>query len=1227
MPSMTFVLSGRDHLSRVLDRAGDASDRLGRRLLTTSINSDAAVRRFTNNTTRNIAGMQRDTKAGEKALEALRGAALLLAPAALPVAASLVPIALGAGTVAVAVGAMTAAIVPQIGVLGEVADAQQKHADAVAKSGARSQEAVAAHENLLRVLAQVPPETRRAAAAYGLLKDSYQEWSDSLAGDTMAPVIKGMGIVNALLPKTTSLVQSASRETDRFFTIVGGEVSSPGFDRLNEKFDNYADRTLRRVNDELVHLLRVQDANDGGKTKEWLDWARAQGPTVADVLQDVGSAVFHVLDGASETGVSFLQLVGVLANLVSAVPPGAIAVFLQLALALKVTQAAALGLAAGRSALVGFAAQLLAMQTAAAGAPTRLRAVGAAIGALSRTAKIAIAGTGIGLLILALSELSQRGQEAPPDVDRLTASLRELGSTGRVTGEVARVFGRDLGGLYDRVRSLTDPSMTDQIQQWLVGWTGWDSTPVKSAKTDIDAIDKALASMVSSGQADLAAAAVQRLSAEYGKGGRDASELTGRLDDYKSALADARFEQQLVADSMGLFGAQAQAVQAQLDAQKRSTDGLRQSIQALNDVQRSGLGGMIAFEASVAAAAKAAKENAGALSMSRGQLDLSTEKSRTAASALQDLASKTDAAAASARESGSSWETVNGIYTRGRDALVASAQAMGLSAAQARVLADQILKIPDKTARVNMATEDATNDLNAFNARLRASPGAKSVTLTTISSTAEAVLKSFGYKVTHLPDGRVTITAGAGQALGAISSVKGAIAGLHDRHITLTTEKRTIYTGKGGRGPNAYASGGTPAAGELAMVGEEGPELVVFGSAARVFDANTTASLLKGTSSAGRSASQGLAVGLGATGGVYTAARTMASAVTAGIRDEMQIASPSKVTKALAADIGKGLIVGLTGSQAKIKSVSADLVKDVKTAFSGRKESSLVAYVNRQTTSLLNAAKARDTIASKIAEAKAYASDLTKNARDGAGLANLGLEPEQVSAGTIKGGLADKLAKIKQFTAYVNILAKKGLGKGLLRQILAMGPEAGYAYASALVGADATTFKAINSLQGQLDSATTTLGQAGADSMYDAGAAAGKGFLKGLEAQQKAIEAQMVRIAKGMDKAIRKALGIKSPSTVMARLGVYSTQGLATGLTQGMPVLDRALGAVAGRVTGIQPVMGRPVATGMGGGTVYQIQVDVHDAMDPVAVGREFQRVLVEFGRVQGSTVQLKVGG
>ncbi|MFK4100813.1 hypothetical protein ACI2L1_12200 [Streptomyces sp. NPDC019531] len=384
-----------------------------------------------------------------------------------------------------------------------------------------------------------------------------------------------------------------------------------------------------------------------------------------------------------------------------------------------------------------------------------------------------------------------------------------------------------------------------------------------------------------------------------------------------------------------------------------------------------------------------------------------------------------------------------------------------------------------------------------------------------------------------------------------------------------------------------------------------------------------------GAVGAGAAVAGGLVSGMaGAAGSVGAAARTMAAAITAGIRDEMQIASPSKKTTALAKDIGRGLIVGLTGSQAKIKSVSADLAKDIKTAFSGRKESGLVRYVDKQTDRLLATAKKRDAIAARIADAKKYASELTSSAREGAGLSSLGLEEGGINAGTIKGGLAGKLAQIRQFTDYITILAKKGLNKGLLRQILNMGPEAGYAYASALVGADKATFKSINSIQSQLDASTATLGRVGADKLYDSGRNATKGFLAGLTSQEKDLEATMVKIAKAMQKALRKALGIKSPARAMIPDGVNAARGVAVGVLAGLPHVDRAMQAVAGRMAGhalAAPVAGRAAAVG-GGGVTYNVQVDVHDAMDPVAVGREVQRVLVKFGRHQGTTIVLSPG-
>ncbi|MEU6098953.1 hypothetical protein [Streptomyces sp. NPDC047079] len=379
------------------------------------------------------------------------------------------------------------------------------------------------------------------------------------------------------------------------------------------------------------------------------------------------------------------------------------------------------------------------------------------------------------------------------------------------------------------------------------------------------------------------------------------------------------------------------------------------------------------------------------------------------------------------------------------------------------------------------------------------------------------------------------------------------------------------------------------------------------------------------TGAAGIAAGQGLASGLsGSLGLVLAAARSMAGGVVTGIKTELEIASPSKKTKALAHDVARGFLEGLTRSRDKIKSTAADLVKDIKTAFSGRKESSLIRMVDRQTKRLMDLAAKRDKIAATIAAAKQYASDVTRNAREGASLSNLGMDADQVTAGGIKAGLAGKLAQIKHFTRYIDILAKKGLNKGLLRQILNMGPEAGYAYASALVGADKNTFKSINSLQSQLDKSTTTLGQVGADRLYDAGRNAGRGFLKGLEGQQKDIERLMMSIAKSMQKSIKRALGIKSPSTVMARLGSYSTQGLARGLVDGMPALDRALDAVSGRVAATQPVMGRPAVAGAGGGGTF-VQIDVHGAMDPVATAREIRRTLLELKRVHGLNVTLGV--
>ncbi|MFD3741578.1 hypothetical protein [Streptomyces sp. NPDC058629] len=1203
---LTFVLDGRDQLSRVLDRAGDSATRMHRRISAAATNSSTAINGMARTTTDRMAGMQRDTGIGAKAVDKLVGTMLTLAPAAIPMVASLAPIAPAVGAAAVAAGAYAAALGPQIAAMSEASEAEKKYTDEVKKSGRTSEAAVAAQLEYQRVIADMPPETRRAAAALSVLKDGYDDWSDSLAKDTLSPVTKSFALLNGLLPKTSGLVRGTSRELDRTVTILAGGMQSPGLDRLNSKFEAFATGTLRKVNNELVNLMRSSDGKVAGGLSEFMEYARANGPAAADTVKQLGQALLNVLEAGSDVGVGMLQVVNVLAKLVAAVPPEAIATFLQLAFAIKAVQLAAVGMAAARTAVAGFAVSLVAMRVAAAAAPTRLAGVTAAMGTMSRGARLAAAGTGIGLLVIALMELEQLGKEAPADVDKMTSALGRFADSGRVAGEMARVFGKDLSGLLANLNVMAAAGQSaDEFFKQL------DKNPVgiKDAKKDLELLDKSLAGLVANGKADLAAAGLARIKEQMSAAGYSSAGLNKKLTEYNEALANAAFEQQLAAQAMGLFGAQAQQVQTKLDGQKASADGLRQSIQALNDVNRQGLGGMIGFEAALDATTAAIKGNEEALSMSGGQINLTSEKARTAATALNDLAAKTDEAAAQARQSGASWETVNGIYARGRAALIRSADAMGLNRSQAKALADQILRTPDKTARLKGNLEDLQAKLNSAKSQLKSVPDSRRAAL-------RAEISDLQSKVA--------------QAKAAIGSVQGKTVSVMVNYRA-NKNPSSFAASIGG-----YASGGKPKPGELAWVGEEGPELVRFGGGgAEVYSHRSSMAMVADASAAGRDAGLGLQRGMGvATGEVEASGRALAGAILYGVRDELEIRSPSKKMRALMADVGKGLILGMTGQKARISATAKDLVKDIWAAWKGvktNKDSALVARVTRDTKRLQTLATARDKLAARIKAANEYRAGLTTNARQAAGLSNLGLQDEEVSAGRIQAGLKQKLAKVQQFTRYVASLAKRGLNRSLLRQVIDMGPDAGYAYASALSGMGTTALRAVNKTQTSLDKAASKLGGLGADLMYDNGKNAGKGYLKGLSSQQAAIEKQMLVIAKGMDKAIRRALGIKSPSTVAAVSGGYFTEGVAKGAVDALPVLDRAMGAVAGRMATMRPTVGRPALTGgaagSGGGVVNLNVTFTGLVTDPIATAKQIQKVLADYAMATGQPVRLGVSG
>jgi trimeric autotransporter adhesin len=1164
-------------------------------------------------------------------LEKLKASAIGLAPALIPIAAQAAPIAASVGAAAVAVGAFAAAAGGQVAALTEAAEAEKKYQDAVSQHGASSKEATTAQAEYVRQVKTMPPATREAAAALSSFKDQYKSWSDSLAGDTMPTVTRGLQTFGAIFPKLTPMVQGAGIQLNRFVTIAAGGIQSDAFSAFMRSFSEFSTGALQRGNELLIRFMRTLDTGKiSGGFSTFMDYVRDNGPIVRELLSSVMQALANMAQAAANVGPGLLTVVNVIAKLVAALPPDVITHMLQLALALKAVRLAAAGAAAMSAGLTAFTASITAMRLAAGGATGVLPRLGAAIATLSRTAKVAIAGTGIGLLLIALTELSQRGRAAPPDVDKLTGSLAKLGKTGKTTGEAAKAFGSDLDGLYGKVKSLTDPSTTDNIQQFLVGWTGWDSTPVKEAKENFGAVDTALANLVKNNQADLAAAAVKRLTAEYGQGGRNTKEFTSRLTEYKASLADAKFEQQLAADAMGLFGAQAQQTSAKLADQKASADGLRQAIQALNDVQRAGLGGMIGFEASIDAATKAAQENAGVLDIQGGQLTLNTDKQRAAATALTDLAAKTDEAAAANRESTGSWQGAIGIYERGRQQLIQNAMQMGLNRDEAQKLAAQILQTPNKTAMLKADITDWKAKVAEADKQLKTAKGDKKAKLTADiadwkAKVAAAELQLKGAKgdkraklTADVTDWRAKVAAAELQLRNAKGEKKATLkADISDwrkkiataqaqinnlppsKTTTLTINRVTRFTTVNATskvpiarrdyatgGPIGFPGGGpirgagTGTSDSIPIMASDGEYMINAHSTAKyrsLIEAINADKLGAGTGmgGAGAAVAQGLASGMtGSAGLVLEGARQMAAAVAAGVRGELQISSPSKVMQALGKDTGAGFVKGLTGTREQISRSAASIAESITKAFRGRKTTvddrlvTMVAFANKRLQSL---AAERDRIAQRIADAKKFSADVAAQAKGAFSLQSLTQGPAGVSGETIRRGLAAAGGQIREFISRINVLRKKGLSKDLLAQIIGMGPEAGLEFANVLSRQSASSLKEINRLQGQINKASTDLGKLSADALFDAGKQSGRGFLAGLAGQQKQIEQLMLSIAKSMQKAIRKALGIKSPSTVMAEVGRQSTLGLAAGLVDRLPAVDQAMSRVAGRVAGVRP--------------------------------------------------------
>lgn len=271
-------------------------------------------------------------------------------------------------------------------------------------------------------------------------------------------------------------------------------------------------------------------------------------------------------------------------------------------------------------------------------------------------------------------------------------------------------------------------------------------------------------------------------------------------------------------------------------------------------------------------------------------------------------------------------------------------------------------------------------------------------------------------------------------------------------------------------------------------------------------------------------------------------------------------------TGPLRAAVGGDFLKQLTGTASSINTAMTRVATALKNAFKGVKttlDDKLLRVVAGQNKALQRLAGERDKIRARIAEATTFAADTAKAGASFASLTGLPNSGLPFGVNGVLAGLKVRLGQLKTFSANIAALAKRGLSKDLIGQIIAAGPDQGAPYAAALVAATDQQLKDINATQAQIGKASTAYGQSAADAMYDAGAMAGKGYLAGLRAQEASIVKAMTDLAKKIQKTLKVELKIKSPSQVLEALGRFTGLGYVRGVRNTIPQAAEAAASMA----------------------------------------------------------------
>lgn len=298
---------------------------------------------------------------------------------------------------------------------------------------------------------------------------------------------------------------------------------------------------------------------------------------------------------------------------------------------------------------------------------------------------------------------------------------------------------------------------------------------------------------------------------------------------------------------------------------------------------------------------------------------------------------------------------------------------------------------------------------------------------------------------------------------------------------------------------------------------------------------------------------------LGAVENVIGGAKAKAKAL-------LGINSPSRVFRQIGAWTVQGFVKGLDGGRKSVDVTLGKLfgqvgafyrkrIKNDKAAEGATKR--VLGRLRDEANAIRKNAAAYDALVGKLKRARTYAADLTKATLEASKVTSIDeTNGAPITAGFIVQGLRDKVAAIRAFRKDLATLRDRKLSREAIAQIEAQGYEEGAAYASALATGTDQQIRDVGQAQAKIRSEAEKLGTESV-----------AGIVRGVQSDIAKVEKVGRRLALALRRAIRKALGINSPSRKLAEDGGHTAAGLAKGILDNVGQAEHAAAVMAARVS------------------------------------------------------------